>query len=255
MIILIVKKLAARILFPVPFTILLLAAGLTLLLWPKRGKRCRLIGKVLVCSGFVLYLLMSLYGSHLLSTLTLRYAPLDVTKLPEEDNYTLVVAGNGFYPNRTLPPELRFNDAMLLRLHEAGRIAQELEQQGIEYRVFVSVVASSPMSEKRQALEALLGQYGIQPERIDLCEYTFNSRQEVIEFSKQPGRKILISEAYHIPRLMQLSARYGLNAIPAPATYGQNTTTIIPLLPSAKALEDGERAIYEYLGMLEYLIF
>ena len=64
------KKLIARLFFPVPFIFLLLAAGLALLLWPRLGRRCRLAGKILLCAGTALFLLLSVFGGGLLKTLT-----------------------------------------------------------------------------------------------------------------------------------------------------------------------------------------
>lgn len=250
---LILKKLAARLLFPVPLFFLLATAALVLLLWPNLGKRCRLAGKILLAATAALFLFASLSGNWFLSTLTLRYSPLDLTALPD-NHYTLVVAGSGFYTDNTLPDEHRFNDPMLLRLHEAGRIARALEKRGQKYSIYASVVGTPSTKEKRRALEALLEQYGIPPERIDLCEHALNSRQEVIEFTKRPGKKILISESFHMPRLMMLSKRYGLDAIPAPASRGSRHGGL-SLVPSAEHIDDCERAVYEYLGMCEYLLF
>ena len=223
------KKLIARLFFPVPFIFLLLAAGLALLLWPRLGRRCRLAGKILLCAGTALFLLLSVFGGGLLKTLTSQYVPLDPETVPAEA-CTVVVAGSGFGMAESVPPELWFNDGMLLRLHEAGRIAR--------------------------ALEAFLGAYGVPPERIGLIEDALNSRQEVIAFSKLPGRKILVSEAFHIPRLMMLSRRYGLDALPAPASQGGGRGGgALFVIPSAERFMEGERAVYEYLGMLEYLLF
>lgn len=253
MLLLLLKKLIARLLFPVPLLFLLLAAALVLLLWPKLGKRCRLTGKILLAAALALFLFASLGGGWLLSTLTGRYSPIDLASLPD-GNYTVVVAGSGFYSDNTLPPEHRFNDPMLLRLHEAGRIARALQKRKLEYSIYASIVGIPPTKEKRRALEALLEQYGIPPERIDLCEDALNSRQEVIEFTARPGKKILVSESFHLPRLMMLSKRYGLDAIPAPASRGSRHGGIF-LIPSAERIDDFERAVYEYLGMCEYLLF
>lgn len=250
---LLLKKLAARLLFPVPLLFLLATAALVLLLWPKLGKRCRLAGKILLAATAALFLFASLCGSWFLSTLTRRYSPIDLAALPD-GNYTLVVAGSGFYSDNTLPDEHRFNDPMLLRLHEAGRIARALQKRGQEYSICASIVGIPSKGEKRRALEALFEQYGIPPERIDFCEDALNSRLEVIEFARKPGRKILISESFHMPRLMMLAKRYGLDAIPAPASRG-NRHGGLPLVPSAERIDDCERAVYEYLGMCEYLLF
>ena len=253
MTLLLLKKLVARLLFPAPLLFLLFAVGLALILWPGLGKRRRLAGKILLCAGTALFLFASLGGHWVLSTLTDRYSPLDLATLPD-GKYTLAVAGSGFYSDSSLPPEHRFNDPMLLRLHEAGRIGRALEKRGLEYTVYASVVGAPPTAEKRLALEALLGQYGIPPERIGLCENALNSRQEVIAFSARPGRKILISEAFHMPRLMMLSKRYGLDAIPAPASRGSRHGGFA-FYPSAERFDDCERAVYEYLGTFEYRLF
>lgn len=250
---LLLKKLAARLLFPVPLLFLLATAALVLLLWPKLGKRCRLTGKILLAATAALFLFASLGGSWFLSTLTRRYSPLDLAALPA-GNYTLVVAGSGFYSDSTLPDEHRFNDPMLLRLHEAGRIARALQKRGLEYSIYASVVGIPAKEEKRRALQAFFEQYGIPPERIGLCENALNSRQEVIEFARKPGKKILVSESFHIPRLMMLSERYGLDAIPAPASRGSRHGGF-SLIPAAERIDDCERAVYEYLGMCEYLLF
>lgn len=250
------KKLVARLFFPVPFIFLLLAAGLALLLWPRLGRRCRLAGKILLCAGTALFLLLSVFGGGLLKTLTSQYLPLDPETVPAEA-CTVVVAGSGFGMAESVPPELWFNDGMLLRLHEAGRIARALARRGIDCAVAVSMVDEENDTEsKRRALEAFLEVYGVPPERIGLIEDALNSRQEVIAFSKLPGRKILVSEAFHIPRLMMLSRRYGLDALPAPASQGGGRGGgALFVIPSAERLMEGERAVYEYLGMLEYLLF
>ena len=249
------KKLSARLFFPVPFIFLLLAAGLALLLLPRLGRRCRLAGKILLCAGTALFLLLSVFGGGLLKTLTSQYVPLDPETVPAEA-CTVVVAGSGFGMAESVPPELWFNDGMLLRLHEAGRIARALARRGIDCAVAVSMVGEDGTEPKRRALEAFLGAYGVPPERIGLIEDALNSRQEVIAFSKLPGRKILVSEAFHIPRLMMLSRRYGLDALPAPASQGGGRGGgALFVIPSAERFMEGKRAVYEYLGMLEYLLF
>lgn len=250
------KKLVARLFFPVPFIFLLLAAGLALLLWPRLGRRCRLAGKILLCAGTALFLLLSVFGGGLLKTLTSQYLPLDPETVPAEA-CTVVVAGSGFGMAESVPPELWFNDGMLLRLHEAGRIARALARRGHRLRRRrVDGRRGERYRVEARALEAFLEVYGVPPERIGLIEDALNSRQEVIAFSKLPGRKILVSEAFHIPRLMMLSRRYGLDALPAPASQGGGRGGgALFVIPSAERLMEGERAVYEYLGMLEYLLF
>ena len=116
MFLLMTKKLIARLFFPVPFLLLVLAAGLALVLWPKLGTRCRKAGNALLVTGVLLLLIGSLAGQLLLHTLTGVYPPLKPEELPEE-NYTIVVAGHGFHAESGVPPERWFDDEMQLRLH------------------------------------------------------------------------------------------------------------------------------------------
>ena len=256
MFLLMAKKLIARLLFPVPFLLLIFVTGTVLLLWPKLGPRCRKTGKALLVTGLLIFLVASLAGRLMLLSLTGVYPPLKPEELPEAD-YAIVVAGHGFHAEPDVPPERWFDDEMQLRLHEAARIGQLLGERKIPYRIIASITGKGDAPErKREALNAFLGHYGIPPDRITFIENALNSRQEVLAFRKEPGRKILVSEAYHMPRLMMLSNRYELDALPAPATrIGGSANGILAIVPSAENLSDCERAVYEYLGMLEYLIF
>ena len=256
MFLLMAKKLIARLLFPVPFLLLVLAAALALLLWPKGGKRCRTAGKALLLAGIALLLIGSLCGRLMLLTLTGVHPVLRPEELPEE-HYSIVVAGHGFHAEPGVPPERWFDDEMQLRLHEAARIGRTLKEREIPFRIVASITGRHDAPErKREALEAFFRHYGIPSEQLSFLETALNSRQEVLAFRKEPGRKILVSEAYHMPRLMMLSKRYGLDALPAPATrIGGNGAGILKFVPSAENLSDCERAVYEYLGMLEYLLF
>ncbi len=212
--ILLLKKLLARLLFPAPLLLMLLVAAAILLLHPKGGARCRKWGKILLVVAITLFLVAGIFGQVFRETLTGRYPPLDPALLPPEE-YTLVVAGSGFSGAPGLAPELRFNDAMRIRLHEAGRIAAALRKRGIGCSIAAGIHPSDGQWElKHRALAAFFAPYGIAPERLIPIEGAANSRQEVIAFSQLPGCKILISEAYHLPRLMLLARKYRLDAIP-----------------------------------------
>ena len=251
--ILLLKKLLARLLFPAPLLLMLLVAAAILLLHPKGGARCRKWGKILLVVAITLFLVAGIFGQVFRETLTGRYPPLDPALLPPEE-YTLVVAGSGFSGAPGLAPELRFNDAMRIRLHEAGRIAAALRKRGIGCSIAAGIHPSDGQWElKHRALAAFFAPYGIAPERLIPIEGAANSRQEVIAFSQLPGCKILISEAYHLHRLMLLARKYRLDAIPAPAGNIEGPFGGSPLdfLPNAESFAHTERAVYEYLGIAE----
>ncbi len=255
--ILLLKKLIARFLFPAPLLLMLLTAAAVLLLHPKGGARCRKWGKILLAAAIALFLTAGIFGQLFRATLTGRYSPLDPALLPPEE-YTLAVAGSGFSGAPGLAPELRFNDAMRLRLHEAGRLAAALQKRGISCTIAAGIHPLDGQAElKHRALAAFFAPYGIAAERLIPVEGAANSRQEIIAFSRLPGCKILISEACHLPRLMLLARKYRLEAVPAPAGNIEGAFGSSPLdfLPNAESFACTERTVYEYLGIAEAFLF
>ena len=60
--ILLLKKLLARLLFPAPLLLMLLVAAAILLLHPKGGARCRKWGKILLVVAITLFLVAGIFG-------------------------------------------------------------------------------------------------------------------------------------------------------------------------------------------------
>ena len=252
------KKVLVRALFPVPLIGIVLAVGVWLVLSRKSTPRRRTVGKCLLIGGLALYYLVGVCGWMLLQPLILRYPPLNPESLAPEP-YLLAVAGSGFLADDGLPDDCRFNDAMTVRLHEAARIAHVLERRGIPYTVAVAIANPDASPErKRTAAVAFLAPYGVPQERVRVIEGALNSRQEVRAFLQLPGRPILISEAFHVPRLMILAAHDGVaDAIAAPAGLRSGLHRFRPtaLIPSGENFNDARRAVYEYLGIVEAKMF
>ena len=131
------------------------------------------------------------------------------------------------------------------------------KNHGIKYLLVTSVAAPEADPEaKTVAMNAFYRPFGIPEAKQKLVHGAENSREEVKEFARYDGEKIIVSNASHVPRLMMLAEKYDLDAIPAPAPYiGGNDNSIMSWVPSGKHLEDADNAVYEYLGMLEYLLF
>ena len=259
MFLLILKKLVARLLFPMPLALLVLAVGLCLS--RRRGsERCRRIGwwMILAATGFLLF--AGVAGSPLLRFYSSGYRPFSAEKFdPGEDReFLIAVAGSGFFPDESIPPACRFNDGMELRLREAGRVAALLSRRGIPYRVAVSVAEdSAPPGMRLEAARAALELYAVPSERVILIDGAMNSRAEVRAFRDLGGRVILVSEAFHLPRLMQFARKFGVEAFPAPAALRgrQGRVLVLVPLPSAESFADFERLVYELLGRLEAALF
>lgn len=235
--------------FPVPLVMELVVMGALLLLF-KRTKRA---GRVLMAMGILLLYVCSLplVGDSLLLRLEAQSHALDVAALDPSTNYVVGVAGNGV---RFCNSGCKgcFNDYFLVRLQEAGRICSRLESSAVRYKLVVSAVADMPEQATRAAVCEYFSAFGIPEERIELVGSALNSRMEVAAFGQRPGRLILVSNAFHLPRLMRLAADQQHQALAAPAGFKAALKPGGGLwwIPSAEALDHTRIYVYERLGML-----
>lgn len=254
---LIVKKMVARFFFPVPLLVVALLVG-AVLLGRSRGRKGASLkyGRILLFGGIASLYLIGVFGRFAVYPLETRYPVLAVDGLAGGEPYVIGVAGFGFIDDGERPFACCFDGEMLLRMWEAGRLAHWFEQRGMAYKVVVSVSAREvPTETKRQALRGFFALMQVPAERIVVVEDALNSRQEVLAFQRHPGRHILVSSAYHMPRLMLLARKYDLEALPAPVgARGMWGMGLLHLWPAADNLLDFQRAVYEGLGMLEYMI-
>lgn len=257
-VLLLLKKLFARLFFPLPLTLLLLAVGI-FLLWPRNiSPRRKTAGIALMAAAALFLAFGGIFGDVLLRQLTSRYTPLDPAALPERNDYVIAVAGNAFYDAPHLPRAHRFNDKMLLRLSEAASLACGLEQRGLPYQIVVSLNHPTASEEERlAALHAYFGTFGIDPEYVSLIGDAQNTRQEIRAFSAIPGRLLLVSDAFHLPRIMLLAKQCSLDALPAPIGGSEAPTApeVLQMVPDAGNFASFQTLIYELLGCLEYRIF
>lgn len=252
--ILLLKKLFARLFFPVPLTLLLLTAGMVLLFC--KGKRCRVTAEFLLAGGLGLLLFGSLFGDTLLTSFSSRYPVLELEKLASQP-YVISVFGHGFSGDYRLPITARFDQEMQLRLTEAARICRFLESRRIPWTLAVSVCNNhAPAEIKRETIRAHFERCGVTLKDFVLVEDAENTRQELLAFVRVPGRQLLVSEAFHIPRIMTLAQKYQVQATAAPAAWKPPKTKrrVLDWIPSADRLADFERLVYELLGILEYRI-
>ena len=241
------RKILARALFPVPVVFELLVLGAILV----RFRRTKKAGVGLVAAGLLVLGLGSqpAVGNRLLASLERQHHALDAAALDAGTNYVIGVAGNGL---RICGPGCSgcFNDCFLVRLQEAGRIGHIFESRGIEYQLVVSCTGDMTTGQKNAVLEQYFVSFGIPRERLVLEEESFNSRMEVEAFGRYAGQLILVSNAYHVPRLMKLAELDDLEALAAPAGWRVSSGGFGVGIPSAEALEATRLFVYERLGML-----
>jgi uncharacterized SAM-binding protein YcdF (DUF218 family) len=239
-----VSKIVSRVFFPLPLTLEILLAGFLLCAW----KRTRRIGVCVVALGIVTLLCLStpILSKPLLLGLETRYPALDVATLDRNQPYLVCVPGVGYDSRRG------FSDEFYVRMQEAGRIAETMDKTGLRYTLVVSLHNPRvPKTEKLAVIRAYLKLFGVSPDKVDAIDEARDSAEEMHTFAQRPGRLIVVSNAFHMPRLMLLAKHLGTNAIPAPVGWNasDDNLTILDFGPSEDALRNSRIAVYEYLGM------
>ena len=255
------KKLFASFFFPVPLTLMLLAAGM-LLIHAKcfNFPHSKQIGKVAIVLSMLLFLLYSMFGWYPCMKLEYKCEPLHVTQeLADGAPYVIAVFGNNYIFDKSLPPEHRFQSTMSARMFEAARIAHELQQLGIDYTVAVSLPIHPkfqqefPKDFRLADARHYFSLFGIPAEKVEMIQdYCRNSKDEIHEFAKYNQRLIIVSSATHVPRLMILAQKCNLKAVPAPAAMDFDRNHPPNGYPIAQNLEYLRQAAYEFLGTLQY---
>ena len=255
---LIFKKIFARFLFPLPLFLLLSALGLWLALSRRRWAWQRRAGAILLICLWSCCWLIGVFGGGLLRWYASGYRSLGAERFSADGTYLIGVAGSSFVNDQGLPESCRFNDSMLLRLWETGRLAQLARQAGAEYRVVVSCQNDKVLAEERlRCIVAFMETMDIPKDKVNLLDGTQNSRQEILGFIKYPGQLIVVSEAYHTPRLMALTRKYNCEAWASPVVSGGASWyfNALSIFPSAENLADFRLLVYECLGRMEYWLF
>lgn len=258
------KKLFASLFFPVPLTFFLLAAGLVLIHSKKiHFPHSKQLGRTAVILSSVLFLLYSMFGWYPCMKLEYKCKPLHVTQeLADGAPYVIAVFGNNYIFDKSRPPEHRFQSVMSARMFEAARVAHELQQLGIDYTVAVSLPIPPkfqqdfPKDFRLADARHFFSLFGIPAEKVEMIQDKCrNSKDEIREFAKYERKVIIVSSATHVPRLMVLAEKCGLEAIPAPATIDIDRNYKPTCRPIVQNLEYLRQAAYEFLGTLQYKLY
>lgn len=239
-------QLLATPLLPVPFVILVLAAGilcLVVLRWYR-------VGRWLCAGALVLLVLFAWqpFGAWLLRPLEQQYAPLLDPQQAREADYVLVLGG-GHATDASLPVSARVEEMPMVRLAEGVRLHRALPGTTL----VTSGGGAAPTMARTKAEMARA--WGVDAVRVhDEPRNTAAEAQAARRaFGDQPF--ILVTSASHMPRAMALFRSAGLDPIPAPTQHmapevpAEDWWSVRYLRPSATGLHMTERAVYEYLGL------
>ncbi len=103
-------------------------------------------------------------------------------------------------------------------------------------------------------------QFGAPADRIAVTSTVENTEDEAKEVRRKlgPGKKvILVTSAFHMPRAQRLFSAHGLDVIPFPVDFNQDSTsslTILDFIPTATELVKSEVAIREWIGRAYYAV-
>ncbi len=243
MLFLLKKTVSALILPP---TSLILLAFVGLLLTRKHPKT----GRILAALSLVTLLILSLpvTGNALLKSL--ETAP-PISEAQLKDIQAIVVLGGG---KNNEAPEFDNQDTVnrwtLQRLHYGAYLQQQTGRP-------VLVTGGAPFGGRPEGdamTETLQRDFHakdvwIENQSKDTAENAAFSATILKEHGIQ--RIAIISQAWHIPRAIQLFKQQGLMVYPAPTGYtNEDNEPVIRWLPKASALDKSSIALKEYLGRI-----
>lgn len=246
------KKLASPLLFPLPMSAALVAAGLALLWFSKKRQTA---GKILATCGLALLLLFSnaAVSRLLIASLERGHKPLldDGRALVTfSDVKWIVVLGGGHAPHDRMPNTSQLSYRALPRVVEAVRLHRLLPQAKL-----ITSGASFGAPKSDAAIMALAAQeLGVPAGAIVLEEKSRDTKDQARYIRTMVGadRFILVTAAYHMPRAVALFRKQGLDPIPAPADFRGRASAApawrLPY-PGEHALFCSRTAIREYLGL------
>lgn len=251
------SKLLPLFVYPLGFSCVLLAAALVVR--PPRLRRALVAGAL----GVLLVFSSQPVANRLVRSLEWQYLP--PAKLPSAD--AIVLLGGGTRP--ALPPRSfsemnEGGDRMVqaARLYRAGKAPLVVVSGG-----YIEFLGSTvPEAEAMQDLLELLGVPETAILQEDRARNTYENALYVRALLDTAGanRILLVTSALHMPRSVAIFARQGFEVIPAPADFFVTRTPegqaaevglggrLLPLLPSAEALDLSTRALKEYIGMVIY---
>lgn len=249
------KKFIGAILMPLPISLFIIC--LSLYLFKKRNHK---IARRIAIIGLSLLVIFSL---PITSQYFIRPIEFAYPKLPLEDPSYLktlkpdyiVVMGCWHSDDKKLPLVAKIHQCSLPRVVQAVQMWHQYPDATLIFSgvgVDESDIAKGKVSDPAINAQLAMG-LGVDKKQILLIEGTRDSEEEIAAQKKVVANSkfIVVSSATHISRLDLIYRHQGMYPIFSPAEYvsshGEFSWRL--LLPSASALQQSERAIYEYLGL------
>jgi uncharacterized SAM-binding protein YcdF (DUF218 family) len=218
------------------------------------SRRFRLAGKAIIIISIVLLLGLSTgAGSRLLvAPLENRSLPVPNPKMVGAQAIVILGGGRSFAApedgNRDQP-----GAQTLVRLRHGARL-QRLT--GLPVMVSGGAPDRGGESEAAVMARALSEDFKIPVRWIeDTSENTAQNAAHAATILREAGiaRVLLVTDAMHMPRAMQIFSKTGLAAIPAPTDFrSRKNLSAADFIPSAGSLQTSHYALHEWIGMAWY---
>ena len=156
--------------------------------------------------------------SKLLANYEAKTHVLDPNTLDKEQIYYIHVLGAGYSLDKRLPATSQLSVYALARLVEGIRISKKLPQYKIVTSGNSRVGLESQASVARRAAIEL----GSSAENCEILSTPTNTSEEVKAFVAKFGtnkKVIVVSTAIHLPRVLMLYRKHGIEAIGAPTNF------------------------------------
>jgi uncharacterized SAM-binding protein YcdF (DUF218 family) len=247
----ILKKVVARILFPIGLCLSLGILGV--ILWLARPRR-RMGPALVVIAGLLLYAFSIPFVAVSLITPLEKIAGAyaQPSELERREIKWIVVLGGG-QRNSILTPADQCDGDTTLRVLEGVRLWKGLPGA----RLVFSGGTLGDEIPTAQAMAALASQLGVPRGSMELEAASWDTSDQARILSAKFGRApfALVTSASHMFRSLLLFQAHGSRPTPAPCDFSALPGKGIGwfyFIPQAKMLSISERAIYEYIGLLYF---
>jgi uncharacterized SAM-binding protein YcdF (DUF218 family) len=254
-------RIASKMLYPLPFCLLLLAVGLGLLWFSRRQK----LGKLLATLGSVFLLVLSFSPISVAALRALERGILPCTD-PSALLRTLsggtngnpaavwvMVLGTGYNPNPAYPFTLQVSSGFWSRLLEGVRLQRLCPGSNL----ILSIPGAATDPEKERFLSHLVDLFALDRSRLKLITTARNTSDEARLARVLIGHSpcLLVSDALHLKRAVTLFTQEGIQVLPAPSGFAVSEDTVqdwspLSFFPEPDSLGSIGYAIHEGLGRL-----
>ncbi len=245
----IITKILLSLILPPASLVFLLAAGFLVI--PFK----RMIGGVLIVSGFLLLYLLSIIpvSDFLLKTLESSAPPFNESSRQAD---AIVVLAGGVMDLSWLNLEPQPSATSIERLVAGVMLYREIH-------VPLVIIGGNGNPFEQEIKEA--GAMGRIAEGLGVPNkdiITENAPRNTLESARAARRRIkgnriiLVTSAYHMKRSSAMFRKQGFAVVPAPAGYRseQRKISLYSLIPRAGSLYDSSAALAEFLGLFWYSI-